>query len=527
MDSNKIKVLLVVIIAAFAAIYLGISAATAQFETVAWVLGGATLATCLLLGRKIWLLIPFLGAVELTLNIPGQPSTILLAQILVIGFSSLLLLMRRLPFRLGVTELECWIVLLTLFVVQVYARNPVGFSLFGTSSVGGKPYVLFLITLITALLLSGLRVSHKELKTALVLSILGGVINFGVSLIGRFVPSIGVWTGAAKLGAGMTDYSNAGEAVDSGRATRENFLSTFARNLSLWISTFKSPLKACFHPVWAPFILLAIVAAGLSGFRNAVAMVGLTYFIGICYRGGFIQVMIAILGGISALVVLALVNSVAPLPANIQRSLSFLPGTWEQRYVQDAEGSTEWRIEIWKEVLTTDRWIENKILGDGLGFSARELAYQASIADGYNMGRGLSGFDFQRESILANGDYHSGPIQTVRVIGYAGLVVLLLFQIRLAVHAHRQIIRCKSTEWFPLALFFGIPLVWNPIFFIFIFGDFRTGAATLLLGSGMIRMLQNNLPLQPWRPGSSLRSRPPGPPQQQRPAPGNVRASLS
>jgi hypothetical protein len=65
----------------------------------------------------------------------------------------------------------------------------------------------------------------------------------------------------------------------------------------------------------------------------------------------------------------------------------------------------------------------------------------------------------------------------------------------LAVHAHRQILRCRGTEWLPLALFVGIPIVWGPVFFIFIFGDFKTGAASFLLALSMIRLLENNLPL--------------------------------
>ena len=126
MDSTKLKAIIVAALATFAALYLGITAATAQFETVAWVLGGTTLVVCLLLGRRIWLLIPFLGAVNLSLLIPGRPDTLLLAQALVLGFSILLLLMRRLPYRLAWTELEVWCLILALFVVQVYARNPVG-----------------------------------------------------------------------------------------------------------------------------------------------------------------------------------------------------------------------------------------------------------------------------------------------------------------------------------------------------------------------------------------------------------------
>jgi hypothetical protein len=72
---------------------------------------------------------------------------------------------------------------------------------------------------------------------------------------------------------------------------------------------------------------------------------------------------------------------------------------------------------------------------------------------------------------------------------------MLLFQIRLAMHAHRQIQRCRGTEWFPLALLIGIPLIWNPVFFVFVFGEFKTAASTLLLGASMIRILENNLPI--------------------------------
>jgi hypothetical protein len=169
-----------------------------------------------------------------------------------------------------------------------------------------------------------------------------------------------------------------------------------------------------------------------------------------------------------------------------------LPGTWEERYIKDAEGSSEWRFEIWKEVLTSKKYIQNKWFGDGLGFSSRDFRSSLNVQGNVT---GVSGFDEHRENILISGDYHSGPVQTIRVIGYVGLLLLLLAQIRLAVHAHRQIIRSKNTEWFPVALFVGIPLVWNPIFFVFVFGDFKGAAATLMLGIGMVRMLENNLPL--------------------------------
>jgi hypothetical protein len=493
-DSSKLKLIIIAVLALFAALYLGIIAATAQLETIAWVLGGVTLVACILLGRRIWLLIPLLGSLNLTLMIPGQPTTSLLAQGLVLGFATVLFLMRKLPFRLQFTELEFWILIISLLVFQVYIRNPVSINLLGGETVGGRGYIIYAISLFIALLVSGLRVSAGELKWIIPLSIIGGLLNLAISILGIFIPILGYYTGTRGMTIADSGYSD--QIIDPKAAGRVSFLAGFSNNLSLWVSSHISPLRACFRPWWAILVITAVLAAGLSGFRNSIAAVGMTLLIGIAYRSGFVGVIISIIGGILGLTLLAAVNTVQPLPPNIQRSLTFLPGTWEERYKLDAAGSTEWRIDIWREVLFTDRWIENKWLGDGLGFSAAELTAQVNLREGARAG--LSGFDAHRENILSNGDYHSGPVSTIRVVGYVGLLLFLLAQIRLAVHAHRQIIRCRGTPWLPLALFTGIPLVWGPIFFVFIFGDFKSGASAFLLSLSMMRLLENNLPLPAW-----------------------------
>jgi hypothetical protein len=142
--------------------------------------------------------------------------------------------------------------------------------------------------------------------------------------------------------------------------------------------------------------LISFAAAAMSGFRNAIAAVGCTYFVGLCYRGGFVQVMIGSLVGLLALAMVGITNALVPLPPNVQRSLTFLPGTWDERYVLDAENSTEWRVELWKEALLTDRWISNKMFGDGLGFTMRELQYQMGRDKHKSGSTTLSGFDAQR-----------------------------------------------------------------------------------------------------------------------------------
>ncbi len=491
LNSRSIQGILVLIVGTFLAIWLGLSIVTNQIETILQVVAASVLIICLFLGRRIWLLIPFMAALDLSLRIPGQPSSLLLGQMLALGFSTLLFMMRKLPFKLMWTELEAWVLILTLLVVQVYLRNPVGVNIFGGDTVGGKGYALYAIAAFSALLLSGLRVPANDMKWILRLSIFGGMLSAAVSVLGNYVPVIGYYTGGNYENPANASYDD--QVVDERAATRVGSLLGIGNNLALWISCYISPLRALVRPLWAILVLAAVVAATMSGFRNGIITVGMIFLIGIAYRGGFSGVAISVFGVICGVAMLAVVNTMHPLPPNIQRSLTILPGTWEKRYKLDAEGSSEWRFAIWREVLLTDRWIQNKWLGDGLGFSAVELAGQLNSREGARAG--LSGFDAHRDAILASGDYHSGPVSTIRVIGYLGLLVFLSAQIRLAIHTHRQICRCRGTEWFPLALLIGIPLIMTPMVFVFIFGDFKSSTASFLLSLGMIRLLENNLPL--------------------------------
>lgn len=494
--------IIVVVIAAVLAVVVGSGLVTSQMMTLMQFAGVGVLALCILLGRRIWLLLPFASSLALTFRAPGLPSSLLIAEVLVVGFCVMLFLLRKLPYRLRFTELEILAILLVMFVVQVYARNPVGVSVFGSDMVGGKPYAMFAIHVVVCFLLSGLRVSPAEMKWVLRLAIIGGVLSFLLKGLGRLVPSVGIYYGAV---SGFEDSEEFGQPPAEERAGRIEFLGQAGRNCSRWLVSFVSPLRALFKPLWLILMLCAVGFAAMSGYRNEIATVGLTLFFGLCYRGGVSHVLIsAVIGGVG-LALLAITNLMAPLPLNMQRALSFLPGTWEESVRRDARSSTDWRVEIWKEVLFTDRWIENKVLGDGLGFTKREL--DAQLAARHGQLRGTSGFDAQRESILANGDYHSGPVQTIRTIGYLGLIVLAGVMIRLAVHAHRMIRRCRGTEWHPLSLFIGIPLLVQPIFFTFVFGTFSIAASTTLMGIGMMRLLENNIKVHEKRAGSVPESR--------------------
>ena len=500
MNNSRALIGIAVFVAALIfAIWLGINIATDQLETLIKVTGAVVLIVCALLGRRIWMIIPLLGALNLSLPLPGSPTTLLVGQALFVAFCGLLFLSRKLHFKLAFTELGFWTLLLFLCVLQTYLRNPIGLNIFGGDSVGARPYAFFMAALVSCLILSTLKIPAADLKWIIRLSIFGSIVSFAIQSVGFFVPRVSQVLGGNSPEAVSLGSEQQGE-YGVNAATRIGFLGFAGRDLSLWVSSFISPLRACFHPLWAPLVLISLAFAALSGFRNEIAAVGFTYLISLAYRGGFISVFISTMALVMGIVLLSVVNLATPLPANVQRAVSFLPGTWDQVYVKDSQGSTDWRVDMWKEALFTDFWIQNKILGDGLGMTKQELNYIKSLSELQTVGvKGSANLTRQQEIMMASGAYHSGPVSTVRVIGYVGLFILLLAQIRLAVHAHRQIQRAKNTEWFPLTLFIGIPLIWAPIFFVLIFGDFGAAVASLLMGAAMVRILENNLPLPVWK----------------------------
>ena len=146
---------------------------------------------------------------------------------------------------------------------------------------------------------------------------------------------------------------------------------------------------------------------------------------------------------------------------------------------------------MWREALTSDRHIRNKWIGDGFGFTASEMAYQEEL-----LMRGVQTVD-QQDYYLATGTYHSGPIETIKRIGYLGLGVLLVVM-GMFVKASVSIVnRTRGTPYFPYAMYVALPLVIHPFYFVLVFGSFQGSITALLLGGGMLRLIRNSFDV--WR----------------------------
>ena len=459
------------------ALWLGVAIVTNQLETLIYVGLAAVLLTSILLGRRIWLLFIFFTSMNVILL--RWIGTVDLGQAIFIAFSFMLLLLRKMHFKIRMGELELWALLIMACVLQAYLRNPVGLSFFSAANVGGRPYFVIALWFVSAAILSFLSVPANELKWALRLSIIGSFVGIPLQM--------------ARYGnlASMSDAS--GIDIDAGG--RISSFGGIAVNLARWVSCKLSPLRAFINPFWLAVMLASIFFATASGYRNAVANIGLIYLVAICYHGGFKAFLTSFIMGSLGLVMLAFINLNFPLPGNIQRSLSPLPGTWEERYVQSGTSQTEWRMEMWVQGLTSETWIKNKIWGDGMGIDAEMLSRMQNMESGQSSKASSGQLSNQQEQLMISGSWHSGPMHAIHMVGYVGLAILLMAMIRVAIHAHRQIIRCKGTEWAPVALFFGIPLISSPIFFVLIIGQYHVAISSLFMGIAMLRLMERNIPL--------------------------------
>ncbi|PQJ28093.1 hypothetical protein [Rubritalea profundi] len=484
--NQGIKNIAVIIAALLIAVFLG------QWVVTDPKLAGITIAIFgaiglfFALGKNVWMLI-FVGS-SLSMSfpfIPGGFTSRELALLFVIGCSVLLLVTRKISIRLQMTSLEWVAMLLCLFILQAYMRNPVGINMFGSEYVGGRPYFNCVIALIGGVVLASTQTNLATIKRLYWWSLLSMGFSACIHVAAHVSGTIASYTGRVfgvygKLADPITQ-------VDNGRSGRNSGGSKVAHFCSRWLAASVSPLRALFHPLWAAVLLASLVGAGVSGFRNVIASTVLTLALATFYWGGMRAVIKATCISGVLYFLLNVVNLMTPLPASIQRSLSFLPGTWEELHIEDANASTDWRLEMWKEALLGDVYIENKWIGDGLGIRRDNLAYMEEMSYAAVLSDEMS-----QERAMIAGDYHSGPVSTIAVIGYIGLIFVIIALIMVANRAHRLILHSRGKAYFREVLFFCIPMVWLPVFFLFIFGDVKSVFGIIFINIGLIRMLERN-----------------------------------
>ena len=98
--------------------------------------------------------------------------------------------------------------------------------------------------------------------------------------------------------------------------------------------------------------------------------------------------------------------------------------------------------------------------------------------------------DWQMEPFMIQGNFHSGPVTTIRVVGYVGLALFLPFLVALAFYAWNLAKMTRGSPFQFPALFMAVGTVLGPFYFVFIVGHFQDNLPDAIVGLGCMKMIK-------------------------------------
>ena len=347
---------------------------------------------------------------------------------------------------------------LTLVVlITMRLTGGIGLRSFGSGTYGGKNYVIFFAAVVGYFALISRPIPPKR-AGLYVLLFFFGTSTIAIGDLAAVLPQTAqlafmvfpLLTGGAETLQGL---ASSGPARFTGLAYAG--VGIFGVMLARYgiRGIFLDPSKG-----WRAMLFIGVVFITLlGGFRSVLIYCALTFAV-LFYLEGLHQtrllpvaILMTLLGG-------TLVGAFAnKMPFAMQRSMAFLPLDIDPAARLSAQVTTEWRLQIWRNVLP--QVPQYLILGKGYGFSARDLAM---IQDTRRS---------DKEGTELVGDYHNGPLSVLIPFGLFGMLGFLWFlwaglqvtyhNFRFGDPAYRQ------ANTFILALFIA-----KTLFFFTIFGAF-------------------------------------------------------
>jgi len=469
--------------------------------------GALALIVGLVLGRRAWTLIPItffasgsIGALPLPFSYQD------LGIIAGVGLFVLHSCFKKQHIGFRTNWVDVLIFISIGYLLSVYIRNPVGVLAFQTELVGGRPYMTLLLVFFAYLVISHMHIQSRVAKKFTLLLAFAMVIPGFLSALTELYPATGRIIFPFYTGVNVADFNmNPGSTTSDPEIQRITSLAAFARPLILVLCAYFPPVTLLIPLYFGRFVgfLVAAGMAGISGFRNVMAAIGVFMIIGSLVRRRYVDIVVIMVVGFIGITLLS-VGYIAglPVPVPVQRALSFIPMEWDARAISGADATADWRFEMWEDAWTRPGHMRSKMFGDGFGYTIQEMMI---ISDSI---RGIGGFlnSSPYEGHLVKGSYHSGPLSTIKRVGFVGGFVILLLMIAMFKYSLRVIKRSRNTPYFVLALFIGMPMLYLPFEFFLIFGDYSNAMSDLMFSAGMLKLIENSLDQIPSSSNGSVKA---------------------
>jgi len=364
-----------------------------------------------------------------------------------------------------------------------------------TSVVGGRPYFEIALALGAFLILSRVQINDFIAKIFPLFFVIPAWCVGILDVVGRIIPQTDPVLNSIYSGVGTGGATAAFQAEAELGTTRMTGLLSAGISSVLAICAKYNPITLI-SPLYPHRVMMLAIAFGaifLSGFRSALLFAFLAFLISSILRGRLTDLWVAAgVGALALILLISMQGSVLQLPLTMQRALSWLPGDWNQEAVMDAEDSSRWRFEMWGWAWNDNRILRDRVWGQGFGLSIDDMNLIASSMTAGGGGASLLGGS-DRENFMITGSFHNGPLSTIKYIGIVGLCLYYPLMCYMAVLAWRLCKRARGTEAFTLALFVGIPIIYEPFNFVVVFGGLDSNYPQLLFWAGLLNMTSNYL----------------------------------
>lgn len=347
-----------------------------------------------------------------------------------------------------------------IIIITAAMTGGINFQIFGSTGNGGKNYFYILAAIVGFFALSSQTISPKHAYAFAALFYLPG--------IAAMFTHLAVWAGPAARfiyilfpGELATDYVGQLQAEGFGEARLGGMMAVSFAVFS-WMLV-RYGIRGVFElgRPWRLGILLIGIALGfLGGFRSHLVSImlvfGILFVMERMWRTRVMLIVVA-LALLSTVFLVAFANK---LPTTIQRTISFLPFEIDPMIKVQAESTSQWRIDLWKQAV--EEVPVYFFRGKGYTFSSDDM-YMALYNQTYMGAAGAA------QGAAVAGDYHNGPLSLIIPFGIYGLLAFMWLAAAGLIHLYKSykhgLPALRTINAFLFASFLG-----KTIFFFSIFG---------------------------------------------------------
>lgn len=394
------------------------------------------------------------------LPMPGKPTLWMVMAGISLSLSILQRTMNKKYLFLEAPSVTRPLLLLTMVVIAtVVYTGGIGSRAFGSEIWGAKRYVGVFGAVLGYFALTAHPLPPKRAKLCVYLFFLSSMTGLGSDLIFAagekfyflftFFP---------------TEYAGLQAVTQSQTALLRLTGPTFAALALFYFMFARYGIRGIFDffQPWRAVALALILSVSLLGGYRSAAILILVIFLTQFYLEGLVRsrffpsliLMLVLMGSL----ILGFVNK---LPLSVQRSLSFLPINVDPIAKQDAAGTLDWRLQMWKTLLPEVP--QYLLLGKGYAYSGTDYYLtQEAIR---------RGFFTTYEDTLISGNYHNGILTLIIPFGIFALLAFSWFCWSSLRILHRNYLygppEYSSLNTFIFALFLG-----RLVFYVVFYGQF-------------------------------------------------------